>query len=58
VHLSTPSTWAPLELRARVCWIRASDGTDPTGVGLSFVHLDRERLVALDEFVASLDFVS
>jgi uncharacterized protein (TIGR02266 family) len=56
VVMSTPSTWEPLSLEADVAWSRSARGEDPAGVGLQFVDLTPEQLVALTEFVASLDY--
>jgi uncharacterized protein (TIGR02266 family) len=56
VVLSTPSTWEPLTLGAEVAWARPAAGEDPAGIGLQFVDLEPEQLIALTEFVASLDF--
>jgi uncharacterized protein (TIGR02266 family) len=56
VVMSTPSTWEPLTLGAEVAWSRPAKGDEPAGVGLQFVELTPEQLVALTDFVASLDY--
>ena len=58
VSLSTPSSWEPLKLNARVCWTKPDSGGSAEAVGLMFVDLSLEETVALSNFVASLDYDS
>ncbi len=58
VVLSTPSTWEPLVLNAEVCRQKDTKADEPGGVGLRFVDLTDVQVLALDNFMASLDFES
>ena len=51
VVLSTPSTWNPLSLKAEVVWVRPN-----IGVGLQFEDLSEVQLLALANFVSTLDY--
>ena len=57
VDLTTPSTWEPLCLRAKVCRIVSAEEGTP-GIGLKFVDIDDAELVALINLISSLDFES
>ncbi len=56
VVLSTPSTWEPLSLIAEVCWSELSTDEDLSGVGLKFATLSDKQLIALSNFVSTLEF--
>ena len=56
VVLSTPSTWEPLSLVAEVCWSEPTSDEDLPGAGLKFATLSDEQLIALSNFVSSLEF--
>ncbi len=58
IVLSTPSTWEPLVLNAEVCRQKVRIDDDPGGVGLRFVDLTDIQVLALDDFMASLNFES
>jgi len=56
VELSTPATWDPLRLGARVCWVLEGSGGAPAGVGLQFVDIGGAEALALARFVEALDY--
>jgi Tfp pilus assembly protein PilZ len=56
VILSTPSTWEPLCLVAEVCWSEHIAAEELPGVGIRFATLSDEQLIALSNFVSTLEF--
>ncbi|MCP4678893.1 MAG: PilZ domain-containing protein [Deltaproteobacteria bacterium] len=56
VVLSTPSTWEPLVLGAKVCRCQASSEGETGGVGLRFVDMTDVQAIALADFIATLDY--
>ncbi len=56
VVLSTPSTWEPLVLGAKVCRCQASAGGEPGGVGLRFIDMTDVQAIALDDFISTLGY--
>lgn len=56
VILSTPHTWEPLSLTAEVCRSEQTTDEDLPGMGLKFATLSDDQLIALSNFVSSLEF--
>ena len=56
VELSTPSTWEPLTLDAQVCRIEEAEGGEPGGVAVQFVDMTDAQILALSDFIDSLEF--
>ena len=56
IDLTSPCTWDPLSLRARVCRV-CPEGSN-RGVGLQFVNVPDEKLVSLVQLIEALDFES
>src|SRR5204862_4190966 len=54
-----PSLWDPLEVRARVAWVRArTDHRDVLRFGVAFEHADPPTVMSLFDLMTSLDYES
>jgi hypothetical protein len=56
VALTTPSRWAPVVLRAEVCWQRAAAAGDHGETGFAFVDVSEAQAAALQDLVAQLAY--
>ncbi len=55
LELESPSTWEPLAVEAKVCWLRDDE---PQGFGVMFEGLSPRDSLALSELLVATDMVS
>lgn len=56
LKLSTPSTWQPIVLLAKVVWKKEAQPGEPAGIGFHFLELSDDQIIALNSFVSSLEY--
>jgi len=51
-----PTLWDPLEISARVAWVRPATRLEPTRFGVAFEPTDARKVLALFELISALVF--
>lgn len=56
LYFTAPNLWDPLEIAAKVAWVRPATRVTPSQFGVAFEPADAPRVLALYDFIAGFAF--